>query len=173
MKRIILSALLIVTLAIVGCEDDGGESVESYATFDEAVVGLDTPSKVLSYMRSNFTFVFHDGCISYAPEEFFSLRAGDCKDYATFFSYILAQHGFYAEIVTFTWYDQGGQRNGHVVTIYRDTDGALRYQSNDDRLGPVDSVDDLLSQEASRLNASRMGGHRVLPAGTTNVCSPD
>jgi hypothetical protein len=173
MKRTILSALLIVILAIMGCEDDGGGNGESYATFDEAVAGLDTPSRVLSYMRSNVTFVFHDGCISYAPAEFFSLRAGDCKDYATFFSYILAQHGFYAEIVTFAWYDQGGQRNGHVVTIYSDTDGVLRYQSNDDQLGPVDSVDDLLNKEAARLNASRMGGHRVVTAGSTNCCSPE
>lgn len=173
--RSVLCMIVIWLLFFIGCgdSDDPSSSPPRFTAFQETVAGLDTPSKVISYMQSNFTFVFHAGCISYSPEQFFNIKAGDCKDYSTFFSYILAQHGCYAEIVTFTWYDKNGIRNGHVVTIFRNTDGALKYQSNNDHFGPVSSVDDLLNREKSRLNASRMGGHLVLLAGTTDVCSPD
>ena len=171
-KHFVLIILFIGMISVAGCLN-GVEDLQSYSTFEEAVIALDTPSKVLDYMRNNLTFVFHEGCISYTPEDFFEIRSGDCKDYSTFFSYILSYHGYYAELISFSWYDQGNHRNGHVVTIYRVVNGVLKYQSNNDSFGPVSSVDDLLNQESSRLNASRIGGYRIFPAGSTEVCSPD
>ncbi len=123
-----------------------GES-ESYATFEEAVKGLDSPQKVFSYMRNNFSFKYHSGAIAYAPGQLFTLKKGDCKDFSSFFSHILQKHGYYVEMVGFTFYQKDNKRQGHVVAIYKDDDGQLWYQSNFDRLGPVKSVKDLLKQE--------------------------
>jgi len=145
----------------------------SYASFSEAVSRLDTPTKVINYMNSYFNFTFHDGCVSYALEEFYELKEGDCKDYATFFSYVLDYHGFDADIVTFTFYEDDGTRNGHVVTLFNDSDGVLKYQSNGDIFGPVTSVSDLLEQEKIRLNVAIMGSYLVLDPGSTYCCSPD
>lgn len=91
---------------------------------------LNTPPKISDFLLSEFQFTFHAGCISYWPEEFYNLKHGDCKDYATLSSYLLAQHGYRAKIVPYSWYGQDGTRYGHVVVIYQNTDGTLQYMSN-------------------------------------------
>jgi len=141
-------------------------------TFAAVVAQLNTPTKLSNHLRSAYQFTFHSGCVSYWPEEFYNLRKGDCKDYATFASYVLARHGFYAEIVSFKLYFENGTNDGHVVVVYRDVDGRLRYMSNGKIEGEVTSISDLLSREAQRANAT-VGPHIVLPAGTINVCSPE
>jgi hypothetical protein len=123
-------------------------------------------------MSRSFHTTYHDGSMSYSPQEFFNCRDGDCKDYAVFASYVLAYHNHYAEIITFTWYDRDGQRNGHVVAIFQDKDGKLKYMSNGRIMAEVKSVADLLEKEKDRLEAVRIGGYLVLPPGTTAVRSP-
>jgi hypothetical protein len=59
-------------------------------SFSSVVNSLDTPAKAAQYTQAHYTFVWHDGCVSYPPEEFFRLEQGDCKDVATFLSYIIA-----------------------------------------------------------------------------------
>lgn len=140
-------------------------------SFSTHVAQLDTPNKLSNFLSDEFQFTFHDGCISYWPEEFYSLGQGDCKDYATFSSYILAQHGYFVEIVSYSWYDYSGTRYGHVVIIYQNVDGSLQYMSNGEIKDKVTSVSDLLEKERQRLNALRIGGYIVLPPGTRTVCS--
>lgn len=147
-------------------------SITPTPSFDQIVSSLNTASALESFLKKYFTIKFHDGCESYKPEKFYKLRNGDCKDFATFASYVLDKNGYYAEIVSFTWYTKSGQRNGHVVVIFRDSDGVLRYISNDEIVGKVDSVEDLLINEKIRLGAGKIGVHYVFPAGTRHVCTP-
>lgn len=142
------------------------------AAFAAVVAQLNTPAKLSHYLLTEFQFTYHDGCVSYWPEQFYNRRKGDCKDYATFTSYVLGRHGHYSEIVSFRMQFEDGSRDGHVEVIYRDTDGQLRYMSNGNIMGPVASVSQMLAREAERMNVT-ITAHIVLPPGTVNVCSPD
>jgi hypothetical protein len=140
--------------------------------FSYVVENLDTPEKAAQYAQAKFIFEYHSKCISYSPEEFFKVIKGDCKDYATFISYILAQHGYDAKIVSFKYYKGGGgNRSGHVVALFTDTDGRMRYATTPDVsiLRDVNSVDDLLTKESSRLDG-KIANYTVLPAGSLDVC---
>jgi hypothetical protein len=139
------------------------------SNFTAVVDQLDTPEKALQYMRDTFIFSVHyPGLRSYPPEEFFRVKKGDCKDYATFFSYVLAQHGYYAEIVSIKY-----SGSGHSVTIFRDDDGQLKYQSSDKMNGfrNVSSLEDLLRKEEYRSNAGPVVRYKVLPPGSVNMCT--
>ena len=139
--------------------------------FAAVIERLDTPEKAAEYTSSRFTFTYHDGCISYTPEEFFSLGTGDCKDFATFLSYVLDEHGYDAKIVAFKYY-LDGKRYGHVVTLFSDTDGTLKYATTPDIrvFHNVTSVDDLLSKECARLGAPEIANYIVQPAGSLDCC---
>lgn len=143
------------------------------AAFIQVIEQLDTPQKLSNFLLNEFQWTYHDGCVSYWPEEFYNRKEGDCKDYATLTSYVLAKHEYYTEIITFTFYDQEGTRYGHVVVIYQDKDGSFKYISNGEIVATVTSVSDVLEKEKQRTNASRIGGYLVLPPGTIIVCSPD
>jgi len=142
-------------------------------SFSNVVAQLDTPEKLSNFLLTEFDFTFHNGCISYWPEEFYNLKNGDCKDYATLSSYILAQNGFQPEIVSYRWYDQGDGNYGHVVVIYQNINGTLQYMSNGEIMEKVTSISDLLDKEKLRLNAAKIGSYIVLPSGTIIVCARD
>ncbi len=129
---------------------------------------LTTPDKTLSFMREAFTVdPYRSGWVSFTPEEFLLKRKGDCKDFATFFSYVLSRHGYDAKVVGLHYNDTQG---GHVVSIFKDTDGQLKYMSNDKLNGfrKVNSLDDLVQMEKKRLGANL--NVTVLPAGSVNTC---
>jgi hypothetical protein len=143
---------------------------EPSAGFLAAINQLDEPGKLSEFLLNDMEWEFHDGCVSYWPEEFYTLGEGDCKDFATFASYVLAYHGYYAEVVSYSGYWPDDTRFGHVVVIYEGPDGVLRYISNGQIMGEVDSVQDLLEEEADNANA-RIGHYLVLPPGTATVCT--
>jgi len=138
--------------------------------FTYVVENLDTPVKATQYAQEKFTFVYHDGWVSYSPEIFFKGLKGDCKDYATFLSYVLAKHGYDAKIVSFIYYDHTS-RNGHVVTLFTDTDGKMKYVTTPDvtKFREVTSVEDLLAKECVRLGVPSIAKYQVHPAGTLDV----
>ena len=135
------------------------------------VENLDTPAKAALFTQKKFIFETHGKCTSYSPGEFLNAGRGDCKDYATFLSYVLAEQGFDAKIVTFKYY-KGGNRNGHVVTLFTDTDGKLKYATTPDvtTFREVNSVDDLLAKECSRLGVNSVANYTVLAAGSVDTC---
>jgi len=149
--------------------DDPG--LLSATNFSSVIETLDTPEKAAEYADAKFTFIYHDGCISYPPEEFFHLEKGDCKDYATFLSYVLAHHGYDAQIVAFKYF-KDGKRNGHVVTLFKDTDGSMYYMTTPavSTLRAVISVEDLLKKECSRLTIPTIANYTVVPAGSLDTC---
>jgi hypothetical protein len=139
--------------------------------FSYVVENLDTPLKTAQYIEDKYTYKLHlDNCRSYSPEEFFQVMEGDCSDVATFFSYVLAQHGYDAKEVTFKYYQDGEQ--GHMVTLFTDTDGRMKYVTGPDLtiVREVTSVDDLLTQERSRLGISTIIKYAVHPAGSVDAC---
>jgi hypothetical protein len=69
-------------------------------------------------LRKEIEYSEHGGCISYWPDVFYQKRQGNCKDYSTFASYVLAQHGYEAQRVVYTFYRRG-VRLGHEVASYR------------------------------------------------------
>ncbi|MCU0629481.1 MAG: hypothetical protein MUE45_08440 [Methanoregulaceae archaeon] len=143
----------------------------SATNFSSVIEELDTPEKAAEYADAKFTFTYHDGCISYPPEEFFRLERGDCKDYATFLSYVLAHHGYDAQIVAFKYF-KDGKRNGHVVTLFKDTDGSMYYMTTPavSTIRAVTSVEDLLKKECSRLAIPTVANYTVVPAGSLDTC---
>ena len=131
---------------------------------------LDKPGELSSFLLDEFEWVYHDGCISYWPEQFYELGEGDCKDFARLASSVLAYHGYYAEVVSYSGYRPDDTRFGHVVVIYERPDGVLRYMSNGEVMGEVESVQELLEQAADNANA-RIGHYLVRAPGTASVCT--
>ena len=143
----------------------------SSRNFSYIVENLDTPVKAAQYTQKKFIFETHGKCTSYSPEEFFMVTRGDCKDYATFLSYLLAEHGYDAKIVAFKYF-KGSNRNAHVVTLFTDTDGKMKYATTPDvtLFREVNSVDDLLAKECKRLGVNSVANFTVLPAGSVDAC---
>lgn len=139
----------------------------AHMDFNSTLTHLKNPRDTIKFLQTFFTYKTHPGCIAYPLEEFFAKKSGDCKDYARFFSYTLSQHGYYSEIIRFRYFkDSMNENNSHVVSIFRDDDGNLYYQSNADIFGPVTSIEDVLEKEKVRMNA-RIGDYSVNPPGST------
>jgi hypothetical protein len=146
--------------------DENRELIESQ-NVSFVVDRLTTPGKTLSFLREAITFEVHGRWVSYTPEEFLAKKRGDCKDYATFFSYVLARHGYTTEIISLR-YDGNW---GHVVVVFRDDDGQLKYMSSDKMNGfrKANSVEDVVEQEKKRLGKTSLT-YRILPAGSVDMC---
>lgn len=149
----------------------GNTDLLSATNFSSVIESLDTPRKAAEYADARFIFTYHDGCISYPPEEFFRIGKGDCKDYATFLSYALAHHGYDAQIVAFKYF-KDNKRNGHVVTLFKDTDGSMYYMTTPavSKMRWVTSIDDLLQKECSRLGIPTIANYTIVPAGSVDTC---
>ena len=113
---------------------------ETAATLAEAVQHLDTPEKLSTFLLENITYADHGGCLSYWPDVFYLKREGNCKDYSTFASYVLAQLGYPARRIVYTFY-RNGVRLGHEVAAY-EVDGITWIMSNGHIDGPFDSLND-------------------------------
>jgi len=120
--------------------------------FAYVVENLDTAEKTAAYTKEKFTFYDRKTCIGQTPSEFFTERKGDCLSYANFFSYVLSQHGYDVKKVSFK-YHEGGNAWGHVVTLFTDRDGQLKYVTTPDQrvFRNVSSIDDLIAKEQTRL----------------------
>jgi len=143
----------------------------SNRNFSYVVENLDTPLKAAQYTQKKFIFESHGKCTSYSPEEFFTVARGDCKEYATFLSYLIAEHGYDAKVVAFKYY-KGSNRNAHVVTMFTDSDGKMKYATTPDvtKFREVSSIDDLFDKECKRLGVNSVANYTVLPAGSVDAC---
>jgi hypothetical protein len=139
--------------------------------FAYVVENLDTPAKAAQYMHEKFSYLEIGKCTSDPPQVFFERRTGDCKHYATFLSYVLAEHGYDAKIIAFSYYIDG-KRNGHVVTLFTDSDGKMKYATTPDVtiFREVSSVDDLLAKECTRLGTPSIANYLIKPAGSLDAC---
>jgi hypothetical protein len=137
--------------------------------FVTIVSELDTPEKLLAYINENFQWKSYEGHISYLPEEFFYIKKGDCKNLATFGSYVLGQHGYDVKIMCLKL--SGKLKGQHAVTVFRDKDGKLKYITNNMKnleLIEVKSLNDILVRESERLGC-KITKYGFVPAGSTYV----
>jgi len=145
--------------------------------FTYVVENLNTPIKAAEYTKEKFRFHDRGTCYGQTPNQFFMEGAGDCLSYANFFSYVLAQHGYDVKKVSFKYHAQGVSL-GHVVTLFTDSDGQLKYATTPDLrvFRNVSSVDDLIVQEKKRLGIYQLDikngveNIKIIPVEDTNSC---
>jgi len=145
--------------------------------FTYIVENLETPIKAAEYTKEKFRFHNRGTCYGQTPNQFFMEGAGDCLSYANFFSYVLAQHGYDVKKVSFKYHAQGVDM-GHVVTLFTDSDGQLKYATTPDLrvFRNVSSVDDLIAQEKKRLGIYQLDikngveNIKIIPVEDTNSC---
>lgn len=137
---------------------------------------LNSPQEVVDFASDYFTVKFHDGPISYEPETFFELKHGDCKDFATFYSYILDKKDFYSKVLSYEIFFENGERRGHAFAIFRDKDGLFKMIIHEPGIikGAYNSIEELKKSEEEKLEASvgkikRKKWH-ILDAGSINMC---
>ncbi|WP_139311624.1 hypothetical protein [Desulfovibrio sp. DV] len=126
---------------------------------------LNTPEVALSYMSTNFTYSNHDGNTPYTPETFNYYKTGDCKDYATFFGWALADDGW----PVYTYDYQYASSSGHVISVYQGSDGNWYAQSNSSSIGPVSSAQDAFAQTMP--SGGTLGSYREFAQGYTGAYS--
>lgn len=167
-KLNVLFIFIFITIILTSCIENQ-LNIEYSLIFSEVVNQLDTPEKLLEYMKDNFTGAYHEGHISYSPEEFFNIKEGDCKDLATFGSYVLDQHGYEVKIMCVKL--SGELKGQHALTYFRDKDDTLKYITNNMcniEIIKVESVEEILVCETERLGCE-ITKYGFVPAGSTYV----
>lgn len=126
--------------------------------FTYIIENLDTPAKAAQYAEEKFSFFDRKTCVGQTANEFFTAGKGDCLSYANFFSYVLAQHGYDVKKVSFKYHDSTGTSLGHVVTLFTDDDGQLKYATTPDMtvFRNVNSVEELIAKEQIRLDIKQL-----------------
>jgi len=100
------------------------EEIEDDAAFQETILQLNTPQKLIDYLNKNFSFKEEESDYSLSPEEFFEAKSGKRNDIATFSSFVLFQHGYFPAILRYKFIDQENKERIRTVTIFREEDAA-------------------------------------------------
>jgi hypothetical protein len=162
--------------ALIGYDTSKSEKLRilmQNTNFIDVIRQLDTPLLAAQYTNEKFTFFDDRSCKGYTPQEFFSAGKGDCSDFAGFFAYALAAHGYDAKKVSYKYYDSEGTWWGHVVAVFTDKDGQLKYATTPDFtvFRNVSSLDDMISKEKVRLGFKEIvGNYRIHDPESTDVC---
>ena len=157
------------TIEIIVEEAGSSLDLTNNLSFTEVVHELDTPEKLSEYMRENFRYKYTEGHISYPPEEFFYIKEGNCKDLATFGSYVLKQHGYNVKIMCLKM--SGDLIGQHAITLIDENGGNLTYITNNainNQLFTAESLDEILAQESKRLGCE-ITRYGFVDAGSTYV----
>jgi len=124
MKKIIL--ILTLTILLSGCSvlDLGDFVLPDDINFINTINELDTPKKICSYMKDNFTYKTR---LFYQPDPyaFWKLKKGDCTDFANFASFVANYHG-YETWQVHIYYDEP---SFHIIAIYIESIG-YSFSSN-------------------------------------------
>lgn len=86
-----------------------------------------TPNELAEWLGKDFRY-----CLTFpdrwqTPEETMEVRSGDCEDFAALASYVLDRIGVSNGILVINF---KGTDLGHVVCIWKETDGSFSYISN-------------------------------------------
>jgi hypothetical protein len=141
--------------------------------FTDVIRQLDTPLLAAQYTNEKFKFSDDGSCKGYTPQEFFVAKQGDCSDFSGFFAYALAAHGYDAKKISFKYYDNEGNFRGHVVAVFTEKDGQLRYATIPDltQFRNITSLPDLIGQEKVRLGFKEIvGNYKTHDPESSDVC---
>jgi len=86
---------------------------ERWGDFKRVTNRLNSPELVAKYLQDNIAWKYHKGEIPYFPTRFFTIKRGDCKDYANFATYCLRRAGYDARNVSIRT-----PRGGHMFCLY-------------------------------------------------------
>jgi len=131
-KLFVLGMTLFFCLFFVGCSwvttptiiPDNGGMDEYDPQFISLLNELDTPSKLISYLKDTTQYGIHIGI--YTPYEFFLKKEGDCADYSVFSCYVLHYHNYVAYSVRIDFFNVFSD---HVITVFehKNTDQYSQY----------------------------------------------
>ena len=140
--------------------------------FDDVISRLDTPLLAAKYTNERFTYFNEPYSWHYRPEKFFVTRKGDCCEFSWFFAYALAAHGYDGRMVAFKYYNKDGAQDMHVVAVFTERDGQLRYATIPDltKFHNASSVDDVLAQEKERLEFRDLISYRIQDPVSADSC---
>lgn len=114
---ILLSGCSILNLADFVLPDD--------INFINTIKELDTPEKICSYMKENFTYKKN---LFYNPDPYtlWQTKKGDCNDFSTFATFVANYHGY--ETYQIKIYYQNSVFN-HFLAIYKEN-GLYNFSTN-------------------------------------------
>jgi len=95
-------------------------------TVNNAMASYNTPAKICSYMRNNFTYTNH--AAAWSPYDFYVNKWGDCNDFSTYAIYVAHHvHGYevYQIHVEYT----KTKKMAHALGVFVEN-GKLNYSSN-------------------------------------------
>ena len=98
--------------------------IKNDITFQEAIIQLNTPQKLVDYLNKNFSFEEEESDQSMTPEEFFNAKKGKRNDVATFSSFVLYKNGYYATIFRYKFIDQENKESVRTITLFTEEDTA-------------------------------------------------
>jgi hypothetical protein len=92
-----------------------------------APYAVTTPGELAEWLQKDFRY-----CLTFpdrwqTPEETMEAGSGDCEDFAVLASYVLDHIGVSNEILVIKF---KGTDLGHVICMWKETDGSLSYISN-------------------------------------------
>ena len=140
--------------------------------FNDVINQLDTPLLAAQYTNERFTYYDERFSYGYPPAAFFVTGKGDCCEFSWFFAYVLAAHGYDANMVSFKGYNKDGEYDGHVVAVFTEKDGQLRYATIPDltKFRNASSIEGVLAQEKARLEFREIASYRVHQPVSTDSC---
>lgn len=125
MKKILLFLILIIFLSGCSVFNLNNFVLPDDIDFIETIENLDTPEKICSYMKENFTYKEN---IFYNPDPYtlWSIQEGDCNDFCAFATFIANYHNYttYQIVINFK-----GTFIKHILAVYLEND-KYSYSNN-------------------------------------------
>jgi hypothetical protein len=156
-KLFVLGIALFFCLFFAGCSwvtappiiPDNGGMDEYDPQFISLLNELDTPSKLMRYLKDSTQYGIHIGI--YTPYEFFLKKEGDCVDFAIFGCYVLHYHDYNVYSVPIFFLNES---SGHLLNVfeYKDMDADWYWGSTMDKYGVI-NVSSLFSSVSPVLNS--------------------
>jgi len=169
-KYSLIILFIIFLIPLIACNSEGlvMPSIETEnMDFKEVVASLDTPEKLVEYMRNNFNHYVTvygeplDDYNPYLPEDFFQVRIGNCEDFSAFASYVLDHHDYNVFLLYYiALSNENNKIYGHTVTVFYTQEGKLKYISNLGSsngktqfgiFGPFSTVEEIIAREELRI----------------------
>ena len=151
------------------------EEIEDGAAFQEIILQLNTPQKLIDYLNKNFSFEEKESDQSMAPEEFFEAKKGNRADIATFSSFDLFKNGYYTTIFRYKFLDVEGKEGIRTLTLFavNDQSSYIDLEGSKLKIFPAgNSFSEFFGLEEKRHNV-KIIEYAAFTYGSTDLSKPD